>query len=98
MNLEPVYRRIARLEYFEALQWYEAQRSGLGHEWVEKVDQAIASACETPERFAVVERDVRSIRVRKFPYRVYYRVRAQKLIVLAIYHAGRDPAVLFRRF
>jgi plasmid stabilization system protein ParE len=46
----------------------------------------------TPELYPLAEGDVREAPVSRFPYCVYYRVRAARVVVLAIYHQSRDPA------
>ena len=64
MSFQPFFRRAARLEYEEAAGWYEAQKSGLGGEFVAEIERALLLACETPQRFPKMLRDVRCIRVR----------------------------------
>lgn len=93
MTLPAFFRRAARLEYDEAASWYESQRSGLGFEFVSEIENALLKACEMPQRFPRMLADVRCIRVRRFPYSIFFRVRSDRLIVLSVFHARRDPAV-----
>jgi plasmid stabilization system protein ParE len=93
MSLRPLFRRAARLEYEEAASWYESQRSGLGIEFVSEIEYALLQACDMPLRFPRMLADVRCVRVRRFPYSIFFRVRADQLIVLSVFHARRDPAV-----
>jgi plasmid stabilization system protein ParE len=93
MTLRPFFRRTARLEYDEAAGWYENQRSGLGIEFVSEIERALLQACEMPQRFPRMLADVRCVRVRRFPYSIFFRVRSNQLIVLCVFHARRDPAV-----
>jgi plasmid stabilization system protein ParE len=44
-----------------------------------------------PERFPVMLGDVRCMRVRRFPYSLFFRVRGDQVVVLAVFHARRDP-------
>ena len=55
------------------------------------VEATLAEAAATPDRFPVADGDVREAPVDGFPYCIYYRVRAGRLIVLAVYHQSRDP-------
>jgi len=91
--LRPVFRRAARLEYDEAAGWYESQRVGLGIQFILEIAHALSQACEMPQRFPRMLADARCIRVRRFPYSIFFRVRSDQLIVLAVFHARRDPAV-----
>lgn len=93
MSLRPAFRRAARLEYDEAAGWYESQRGGLGVEFVSEIEHALIQACEMPQRFPRMLADVRCVRVRRFPYSIFFRVRSDQLIVLAVFHARRDPAI-----
>lgn len=93
MTLRPYFRRAARLEYDEAANWYEKQRSGLGFDFISEIERALLLACEMPQRFPRILADVRCVRVRKFPYSIYYRVRAEQLIVLSVFHVRRDPVI-----
>jgi plasmid stabilization system protein ParE len=93
MTLRPFFRKAARLEYEEAALWYESQRAGLGGEFVAEIEAALLRACETPQRFSKVLQDVRCVRVRRFPYSLFVRVRDNRLIVLSVFHARRNPAV-----
>jgi plasmid stabilization system protein ParE len=93
MTLRPSFRKAARLEYDEAAIWYESQKVGLGVEFVEEIERALLAACEAPQRFSAVLQDVHRVRVRRFPYFIFFRVRGNRLIVLAVFHVRRDPAV-----
>lgn len=44
-----------------------------------------------PDLYPVAARDIREAPVRGFPYCVYYRVRAGRLVVLAVFHQSRNP-------
>ena len=93
MTFRPFFRKAARLEFDEAVSWYEAQRAGLGSEFVSEIDRAVHRACETPLQFPIVLRDVRQIRASRFPYSVLFRLKHDRLVVLAVFHARRDPQV-----
>src|SRR3954466_12490981 len=97
MSLPVVLRREARAQFDEAFDWYERQRSGLGVEFVERVQDVFDRISNTPELHAVVHRDIRRALVRKFPYSVFYRIRSGQVVVLAVFHGKRDPRVWKRR-
>jgi len=93
MMLQPFFRKAARLEYDEAAIWYESQKVGLGTEFVEEIERALLSACETPQRCPVVLKDVQRVRVRRFPYFIFFRARQSRLVVLAVFHVRRNPII-----
>jgi plasmid stabilization system protein ParE len=78
-----------------AANWYEQQRSGLGHDFCDEVERAFARIQSDPSRyarveFADVEGDVRRLLLRRFPYLVVYQIFENQVLVLAISHASRD--------
>ena len=97
MTLAVVFRHAARHEFDEAALWYEERRRGLGVQFVSEIDHAIDLATENPERFPVMHRDVRCVRVRRFPYSVFFRAESRRIVVLAVFHARRDPSVWKQR-
>jgi plasmid stabilization system protein ParE len=97
MTLAVVFRRAARLEFDDAAMWYEERRSGLGESFIAEIDRAIAVASADPQRFPIMHRDIRCVRVRRFPYSVFLRAESSRIVVLAVFHARRDPAVWHAR-
>ncbi len=91
MTLPIVLRQEARAEFDEAFDWYEQQQVGLGVEFAERVQAVFDRISPMPELHAIVHREVRKALVRRFPYAVFYRVRAGRVVVLAVFHAKRDP-------
>jgi len=74
-----------------ARDWYDRRRIDLGNKFLDAVLTAIAAARERPMSCPEVRRGVRAIRCRRFPYRVYFEVKADRIVVLAVYHTARDP-------
>jgi len=93
MTLKVVFRRAARAEYDAAALRYDVQRPGLGAQFVSEIDRAVGLAATYPERFPIKHADIRRVPARRFPYSVFYRVEAQRIVVLAIFHARRDPTI-----
>lgn len=71
--------------------WYDAQRPGLGDEFIACVEAAMARAARDPEAHERVHADVRRVLVRRFPFGVFYQVEDELLVVLAIAHVRRNP-------
>lgn len=81
----------ADLELNDAADWYE-QKARLGAEFVTQVREVLNRIGRMPELYAVVHRNVRRARVRRFSYNIYYRLQNDRVEVIAILHAHRDPA------
>jgi len=91
MTLPVVYRRAASAEFSDAVAYYEEQRPHLGVEFVEEVEHCIGHVAGDPLRFPIVHTDIRRVAIRRFPYSLYYRVEARRIVVLSVFHGRRNP-------
>lgn len=92
MKLRMVIRQDAADELREAKRWYDSQRIGLGRDFAAEVAQTVRAARETPERFPFVEGKVQRALLKRFPFGVFFRVRQDELVVIAVFHLRRNPA------
>ena len=76
----------------EACRWYEGRRTGLSRRFLLELESTFAQIAAAPEAYAAGERDVRSARLRRFPYVVHFRVAGQTAVVLAVMYGGRNPS------
>ncbi len=97
MSLRVVFRPAARHEFEDAADWYEEHRAGLGAEFTAEIDRAVNLASNNPGHFPLLHRNVRCVRVRRFPYSVFFRVEEGHIVVLAVFHASRNPSAWRRR-
>ena len=58
MTLAVAFRAAARREVVEAVAWYEAQRPGLGAEFLDEVARCVISVADRPELFAAVHGEI----------------------------------------
>jgi plasmid stabilization system protein ParE len=93
MSLPVIIRPEAEQDMTEARDWYEGQRSGLGDEFLVAVEDVFARIGQFPESYAAEYRGVRRVRLRRFPYVVYYRITGGNVEVLAVLHGSRHPRV-----
>jgi len=45
-----------------------------------------------PQQFPVVFKNVRGALLRRFPYSLFFVVESETLLIIACFHASRDPA------
>ena len=98
MCFSVVFRRIAKREFDDAISWYQDRREGLGREFSIAVEQQLGRIALSPNQFACVRADVRRAVLQRFPYSIYFIVEDDRIVVLAIFHARRDPNQLEDRF
>ena len=81
----------ARAELIEAQDWYEVQASGLGHPFRAEIDGVVQRMADNPRQFSVVFKTLRRARAKKFPYALYFLIEPDALLIVACFHASRDP-------
>lgn len=97
MSLSVTFHRAASAEFIEASAWYETKRVGLALEFIAEIDRCVSLASKHPLQFAVVREDVRRVVANRFPYSIYFRAENQRIVVLAVFHGSRDPAIWLTR-
>ena len=90
MNWRVSIRAAAAADLREAQAWYEGQRPGLGGEFLLSVADALARLEQSPERFPLYYRGFRRVLTKRFPYKLFYRIEGEAVIVFRILHAARD--------
>ncbi len=91
MTYQITVRPEAARELQDAFDWYEEKSEGLGLEFLRAVDACLASVKRNPSAFPVVHEQVHRAFLRKFPYTLFYIVKEDGIVVLACFHAKRDP-------
>lgn len=81
----------AEREFAEAVDFYNAERPGLGYEFAEEVQHTLDRIAAFPEAWPLFSRRARRCIVRRFPYGVLYQVRADCVLVVALLHTKRSP-------
>jgi len=86
-----VIRPEAESDLRVTFQWYEEQVPGLGIEFLRCVDASMALIIRSPEISPTVYKQIRRKFIRRFPYGIFYFLDNNKIIVIAVMHARRDP-------
>jgi toxin ParE1/3/4 len=81
----------AALEFEEAVRFYKERGRNLGRRFAEEVRVAIAKIVATPERWRILEEDIRRCLVHVFPYAVLYTIEADYILIVAVMHGKRQP-------
>jgi plasmid stabilization system protein ParE len=81
----------ARLEYRDAAAYYEAAQPGLGAAFTIEIESVISQICAVPQRWRIIEEDIRRCVARRFPYGVLYTVENDYVLIVAVMHGSREP-------
>jgi len=77
--------------------WYEDKLAGLGDRFIRELEVAKTDLLNNPLAFAKWNKSIRRMVMRKFPYKLFYKIYDDKIVVLAIIHARRSNRYLKRR-
>jgi toxin ParE1/3/4 len=81
----------ARAEYREAAAFYESRRASLGAAFSIEVEAVIARILEAPNRWRVIEQDVRRCLTHTFPYGILYTIEDDSILIVSVMHLRRKP-------
>lgn len=79
----------ARLEYREAAIFYETRRLGLGAAFTLEVEATIERIKGAPDRWPVLEQDVRKCLTHVFPYSILYTIEQDTILIVSVMHLRR---------
>jgi len=86
-----IVRPEAETELADAYSWYEERVQGLGDQFVLSVDAVFQAIIRSPLQYPKVFKTVRRALLHRFPYGIFFVESQPQIIVLAIFHAKRDP-------
>lgn len=93
MSVEIRLRRAADAEFDEAVTWYEERQTGLGLRFASAVNEVFDVISNQPDRYPEVWPETREALVSNWPYCVYYQVHEDHVMVVAVFHTSRNPAI-----
>jgi toxin ParE1/3/4 len=83
-------RDAAQSDLGEIRVWYNAQGEGLGDEFLASIAEAFERLEKNPEKFPIYYRGFRRALTTRFPYRIYFRIHADLVIVFRVLHVRRE--------
>ena len=81
----------AEEEMIEAAIYYEMQVEGLGKNFLDIIEGAVAETAENPEIWPEIEQGIQRRLIRRFPYSILYIVYENELVIIAIMHQKQKP-------
>ena len=74
-----------------AYDWYESQRRGLGEDFLLILEDSYAKISREPHGYQLIYKNIRRKLVNRFPYGIFFTLRDDSIIVVAIMHTKRNP-------
>lgn len=85
------------LDVEAAFERYENERSGLGFEFLDELRATYDRVVAGPLKYQLLRSGIRRALLARFPYAVYFAIEDDRVVVLAVLHASRNPAEWQRR-
>ena len=84
-------RPLALYEIYDAYDWYETQREGLGMEFMQELEVFYDTLQCNPYTYSYYEAPVRQGKINKLPYVVVYEVFETAIVVYSVFTAKQNP-------
>jgi len=81
----------ARIEFIDAIAYYERCRDGLGLRFSREIYAAINRIMPDPRAWPKISANTRRCLARRFPYGIIYEVREDDILIIAVAHLSREP-------
>ena len=95
MKYELIITSNALLDLEEIVDWYETQKKDLGIEFADVANKGVKRIGKNPFLFNCVYKNFRRSFVEKFPYKIYYSIVKNKILIIGIFHNSRDTKTIF---
>src|SRR4051812_19682273 len=89
-----------RVEYHPAIEtevraikdYYEERSPGLGRAFIDEFERQVLQLAARPERWMLIQGDLRRCLMRRFPYIIYFRgVDPERIRITVVKHQRRHP-------
>lgn len=84
------FEKDAILDIRHAFEWYEKQKEGLGHFFLDELEECYQKICSYPLYYTAVNEYFRRIKVNRVPYLIIYEIEDDMVIVNTVLHTSRD--------
>jgi toxin ParE1/3/4 len=90
--MKPVaYHRLAASEFVKSAEFYERRVSMLGDAFIAAVDNLAIQIAANPGLGSPGAHGTRSLKTRRFPFRIVYLEQPDRIWIIAVAHLSRTP-------
>ena len=90
MTWEVLLRPRAEADLKAARDWYEERQRGLGEQFIDAVAAAMDQLSMAPDRQPEYYRGFRRVFLSRFPYKVFYLLEGNAVVVFRVLHGRQD--------
>ena len=78
-------------EFFEAIEYYEECRAGLGYDFSKEVYSAIDRLLDFPDAWQITDNNIRRCLIKRFPFGIVYSYDNDDIKILAVMNLHKKP-------
>jgi hypothetical protein len=93
MSFRLIIQDQAILEIKDAFEWYEEQKEGLGHEFIDEIEDCYNNLSKYPERYSYINHLYRRIKTNRFPYILIYEIEAALSLLSGCVILNKNPSI-----
>lgn len=97
MSYEVIFKEEADLDVFDARQWYESRRVGLGDELLDEIEEYIRVLEQDPQIYQLRKSNWRYCPLKRFPYVIVFEIEKHEVVVYAVFNTYQHPNRLDKR-
>jgi toxin ParE1/3/4 len=83
----------AELDTFDAYEWYEQERPGLGEEFLFELENTYEKIANHPTYNTYIDdkKELRDLHIYRFPFVVVYRIKNDTVEIISVHHTKKHP-------
>lgn len=81
----------AEQDVADAFAWYTKIESGLGEDFLHRIDSCLQTIQEHPEIYPVAKPPFRRALIRRFPFEIFYEASSEAIVIFAVFHCSQNP-------
>ncbi len=91
MKYSLLVRQEAEADLQEAYSYYESCGEGLGRDFLQCIETVAHTIQVNPHLYRAIHKNIMRCMLNKFPYGVYYTIKNETVVIVAVMHVRRDP-------
>lgn len=91
------FAAVAREDVREIVLWYKNEVDGLENRFLFSLEVIISELRDNPLIYPIQFNNIRCGLLRRFPYKVYYTIDQETVIILGVIHVKRNPKLIRKR-
>ncbi len=87
----------AYIELFDAIDWFENEKPFLGFKFYNEFLDCIQNLSKSPQHYGFVFKDYRQVLLKKFPYKLIFKVLGTDVVIQAIFYTSRNSKKIIKK-